>query len=69
MGVQAGIWNFDGQPVSHQSLAQIGRELSQYGPDGESIHVDGALGMLYRPCHTTAESRLERQPYSFAGAQ
>jgi asparagine synthase (glutamine-hydrolysing) len=63
MSVQAGIWNFDGRPVDHKLLADFGESLKEQGPDGESSYVDGSIGMLYRPFHTTAESRREQQPY------
>src|SRR5580692_661885 len=64
MSVQAGIWNFDGSPVDHRLLADISESLKHQGPDGESCHVEGAVALLYRPFHTTAESRREKQPYS-----
>jgi asparagine synthase (glutamine-hydrolysing) len=63
MSVQAGIWNFDGRPVDRKLLADISVSLKQQGPDGESCHVDGSIALLYRPFHTTAESRQEKQPY------
>jgi asparagine synthase (glutamine-hydrolysing) len=63
MSVQAGIWNFDGRPVDHKLLADISESLKHHGPDGESCHVDGSVALLYRPFHTTAESRREKQPY------
>lgn len=63
MSVQAGIWNFDGRPVDRRLLADISQSLKQQGPDGESCHVDGSVALLYRPFHTTAESRREKQPY------
>ena len=63
MSVQAGIWNFDGRPVDHKFLADISESLKHQGPDGESCHVDGPVALLYRPFHTTAESRREKQPY------
>jgi len=63
MSVQAGIWNFDGRPVDHKRLAEISESLTHQGPDGESRHVDGSIALLYRPFHTTAESRREKQPY------
>jgi asparagine synthase (glutamine-hydrolysing) len=63
MSVQAGIWNFDGEPVTQASLTQIGAILAEDGPDGETIHLAGSMGMLYRPFHTTRESRLEHQPH------
>jgi asparagine synthase (glutamine-hydrolysing) len=63
MSVQAGIWNFDGRPIDRKLLADISDSLKHQGPDGESCHVDGSVALLYRPFHTTAESRRERQPY------
>ena len=63
MSVQAGIWNFDGRPVDQKLLTDLSESLEHQGPDGESFHVDGSIALLYRPFHTTAESRRERQPY------
>src|SRR5260370_33270016 len=63
MGVQAGIWEFEGENADQQFLARISQSSSQYGADGEKTYVSGSLGMLYRPFHTTKESRLEHQPY------
>src|SRR5207247_10370643 len=62
MSVQAGLWNYDGKPVDRAFLAKISRELAAYGPDGETTYLDASVGMLYRPFHTTSESRLECQP-------
>jgi len=63
MSVQAGTWNLDGEPVNRGFLFSISRSVAEYGPDGETSYFDDHVGMLYRPFHTTAESRLERQPY------
>lgn len=63
MSVQAGIWNFDGRPVSPKQIEDISEFLKQQGPDGESRYVDGFVALLYRPFHTTVESRREKQPY------
>src|SRR5438309_11992255 len=63
MSVQAGIWNFDGKPVEEGELTRIGQAVAEFGSDGEMTHLDGPLGMFYRPFHTTVESRLECQPY------
>jgi asparagine synthase (glutamine-hydrolysing) len=63
MSVQAGIWNFDGRPIDCKLLADISDSLKHQGPDGESCYVNGSVALLYRPFHTTAESRRERQPY------
>jgi asparagine synthase (glutamine-hydrolysing) len=63
MSVQVGVWNLDGEPVDREFLARIGKSIAEYGPDGEFSYIGGSLGMLYRPFHTTSESRVERQPY------
>ena len=64
MSVQAGIWNFDGRPVDRKLLENLSQSLRQQGPDGESYYVDNSIALLYRPFHTTAESRREKQPYT-----
>jgi asparagine synthase (glutamine-hydrolysing) len=63
MSIQAGIWNFNGEPVDRTLLNKISMQTSDYGSDGEALHIDANVALLYRPLHTTAESRLERQPY------
>jgi len=63
VSVQAGIWNFDGSSVDSKLLADFSESLKQRGPDGESCYVGGSVALLYRPFHTTAESRREKQPY------
>jgi asparagine synthase (glutamine-hydrolysing) len=63
MSIQAGIWNFDGRPVDRTLIESYSRRLAKYGPDGESTFFDGSVAMLYRPFHTTNESRLEQQPH------
>lgn len=62
MSAQAGVWNFDGAPASQELLASISQLIGEYGPDGERTYFKGPVGMLYRPFHTTKESRLEYQP-------
>jgi asparagine synthase (glutamine-hydrolysing) len=64
LSAQAGIWNFDGKPVNRQLLAGLNESLKQQGPDGDFCYTSGSLALLFRPFYTTAESRLEKQPYS-----
>ncbi len=64
MSVQAGIWNFDGRPVDPELLESLNESLKQQGPDGKSFYVDRSVALLYRPFHTTPESRQEKQPYT-----
>jgi asparagine synthase (glutamine-hydrolysing) len=63
MSVQAGIWNFNGRPVDPGVLASVSESLRQHGPDGEFSYMGGSIALLYRPFHTTAESRRETQPF------
>lgn len=63
MSAQAGIWNFSGEPINEKLMTDFCESLKQLGPDGESRYVKGAVAMLYRPFHTTADSRREQQPY------
>ena len=63
MSVQAGIWNFDGEAVDLNLLNELSESLKQQGPDGEFSYVNNNVAMLYRPFHTTAQSRREKQPY------
>lgn len=63
MSVQAGSWKFKGASGSRATVARISSLLAEYGPDGEEIHVDESVAMVFRPFHTTAESRFDHQPY------
>lgn len=63
MSAQAGVWNFNGNPVDETFLDKLASAIDQYGPDGGNVYIDGPIAMVYRAFHTTAESRLERQPY------
>lgn len=69
MSMQAGIWNRNGDPADSAVLAGISKYFEEYSPDGESIVVDGAVAMLYRPFHTTPESHLEIQPFRTCGGK
>ncbi len=63
MSAQAGVWNFDGKPAESDLLEKLSDAIAQYGPDAEKTIVLGPVGMLYRPLHTTLESRVEHQPH------
>ena len=39
------------------------QHCKQQGPDGESLYCEGPAALIYRPFHTTRESRREKQPY------
>jgi asparagine synthase (glutamine-hydrolysing) len=63
MSVQAGIWNLNGRPAEREFLNRISNLVARFGPDGTETFLNGPIGMLYRPFHTTPESRSENQPY------
>lgn len=69
MSVQAGIWNLDGAPVNRKLLDMMSMSLHKFGPDGEATFCDEQVGLLFRPFHTTAESRLEHQPHISAAGR
>jgi asparagine synthase (glutamine-hydrolysing) len=64
MSAQAGIWNIDGKPVDAALLQGFSELLSCQAPDGCSSHLGTGFAMLYRPFHTTVESRKEVQPHN-----
>src|SRR6185312_7974697 len=63
MSVLAGYWSLTENPPDRGMLSKMSEDLAKYGPDGETTYSDSALALLYRPFHTTPESRLETQPY------
>jgi asparagine synthase (glutamine-hydrolysing) len=63
MSVQAGIVRFDSAPVNLSMLEAIGKAISHCGPDGEASYQAHSIWMVYRPFHTTTESRCQQQPY------
>jgi asparagine synthase (glutamine-hydrolysing) len=63
MSFQFGIWNFDGEPVEEALLRQLAFRSVQPVFDAEAAVVEGPVAMLYRPLHSTTESRREHQPY------
>lgn len=62
MSVQFGRWNLDGRPVDPAYLWKVRGMLAPYGPDGEGTYIEDSVAILYRPFHTTKESRRETQP-------
>ena len=65
MSVQAGVWYLDGRPVDAEFLDRMSAIVAERGPDGNQREVHGSIGFLYRPFHTTPESRFENQPHTF----
>ncbi|HEV2615163.1 MAG TPA: asparagine synthase-related protein [Candidatus Acidoferrales bacterium] len=63
MSVQFGRWSFDGMPAAPRYLEEAGKLLAPYGPDGNGSYSGPGVDILYRPFHTTKESRREKQPH------
>lgn len=64
MSVQFGVWAFDTTVPGEEYLGRVSRLLAPYGPDGETWYGGDRIRILYRPTHTTQESRIEKQPAS-----
>ena len=69
MSAYAGIWNLDGAPIESDCISQMRDELAQYGPDGLINLTKGNVSVVFRPFHTTKESKLETQPFIGRGGQ
>lgn len=63
MSVMVGTWNFDGEPVNRDLMTGIAAQLAEYGPDKQTIYIDGPIGMLYQALYTQPDEHLEKQPY------
>ena len=63
MSLQAGTWNLDGNPIDPELLRRLGQSSHEHELDTQATYVNGTLGMVYRPFHTTVEARLESQPH------
>lgn len=64
MSVQFGVWAFDAIVPGEEYFERVSRLLAPYGPDGEVWYRGDRIRILYRPTHTTQESRIEKQPAS-----
>jgi asparagine synthase (glutamine-hydrolysing) len=60
-GISA-IFNLDGKPVDRELLRRISDVVSDRGPDGSGLFVDGPIGLGHRMLRTTPESLGEEQP-------
>jgi len=62
MSAIGGIYSFADTAVDGALLAELEQSLAALGPDGSGHFQSGPVGMVYRPFHTTKESRREVQP-------
>lgn len=63
MSLLAGIWSFNGKSVGAESLIPLAQTAGEHGSDRTTTYVTPEVAMLYQSFHTTAESRLESQPF------
>lgn len=63
MNIQFGLCNFDGATVSNDEFAQVRPALDRCEHDSQNLFCKGNVGILCQALYTTAESRLDKQPY------
>lgn len=63
MSAIGGVFNFRNKPIDCEQLNRLWMSLSERGPDGGDLMLDGAVGLCYRAFHTDRESRHETQPF------
>jgi asparagine synthase (glutamine-hydrolysing) len=44
----AGIFNLNGNAVTHQEMSKVTQAMAHRGPDGEGIFIDDNLGLGHR---------------------
>lgn len=60
MSAIGGVYHFNRGPISRETLLLLEDGLSRRGPDGAQQACSTPVGMVYRPFHTTRESRPGR---------
>lgn len=63
MSAIGGVFNFRNSPIDPDQLNQLWISLTDRGPDGGDLRLDGAVGLCYRAFHTNRDSRPETQPF------
>ena len=58
----AGLFRFDGRPVSRHELERVASTLGRYGPDRSDVMAGGAIGLVRTLMRTTPEDRFDNQP-------
>lgn len=57
-----GFWNLDGCPAEAGLLRRLSGSLAHRGPDGETLWIQGPLGLAFQMFRVTPESLHETQP-------
>jgi asparagine synthase (glutamine-hydrolysing) len=65
----AAVLSLDAAPVDLQSLARLLAALTARGPDAQSSHIVGPIGLAHTLLRTTTESAEERQPFTVDGRE
>ena len=63
MSAIGGVFNFHNKPIDAEPVTRLWIGLSNRGPDGGDLVLDGIVGLCYRAFHTNRESRRESQPF------
>ncbi|MFN8059577.1 MAG: asparagine synthase (glutamine-hydrolyzing) [Vicinamibacterales bacterium] len=58
----AGVWQFDGAPVSKDGLARMTTALRHRGPDDAGVWTDGPIGLGHRRLSIIDTSQAAHQP-------
>lgn len=58
----AGLFRFDGRPVSRHELERVANTLGRYGPDRSDVMVSDTIGLVRALMRTTPEDRFDNQP-------
>jgi asparagine synthase (glutamine-hydrolysing) len=65
----AGMVRLDGRSVAPDVLARMAAATAHRGPDGQRTWSSGPAGFAHAMLHTTAEARMEAQPFVDAEAR
>lgn len=60
----AGVFNFNNQPVSHETIKNMVDAIAHRGPDGEGIYIDGNVALGHRRLSILDVSPKGAQPMS-----
>jgi asparagine synthase (glutamine-hydrolysing) len=63
MSAQAGVFYFDGRPISPEIVARLADAIDPFGPDGGGERLQSGLAMVSRRWHVTPEDSAAHQPF------
>jgi asparagine synthase (glutamine-hydrolysing) len=59
----AGLFRFDGRPVTRHELERVANSIRQHGPDRSEIITSGSIGLVHALMRMTPEDHYDRQPW------